>query len=450
MSGTEKAVLHVLDAKGKSTEEIPVQFNPTTMSLQMTNSIDGNKNNGRQARKYTGTSSATLSLDLEFDTADLGTNTQPVDVRDQTKKVAQFVLPGGRNAKQAPPRVKFEWGTFELAGVMASLSEELSLFSPQGVPLRAKLSVQIKEQDPKYAALETGAGAGTGQGATDAGSGSSGNSGNDKAAEAGDNETPADFLARNGLAPEAWRALGSALDALGDGVELPVGLGIEFPSSLSIGGGLGLSAGFGAGLDVSLEASLGLDVAVGATSGPAVPGGPTGSAAKQGLNLAASGGLTAATESAKQASAAAGAADARAGFGRPTSDTQAATSSTVSDSTARAPIASLNSVRTLSPQPASSQPPPPKADPRATSYGRNVPLRDRIATSGSDTGGWVVIGKPSPTGATAAAQGRGRGTPWEQLAPSAGRDAADREQSRRTPDCGCVRCDPRSRGRYSS
>ena len=90
------------------------RFHPTTMSLQMTNSIDGNDNNGRQARKYTGTSSATLSIDLEFDTADEGTNDKPVDVRDLTKEVAQFVLPSGKDAKAAPPQVKFEWGTFIL------------------------------------------------------------------------------------------------------------------------------------------------------------------------------------------------------------------------------------------------------------------------------------------------------------------------------------------------
>ncbi|MDH3299305.1 MAG: hypothetical protein OES24_02250 [Acidimicrobiia bacterium] len=450
MSGTEKAVLHVLDARGESTEEIPVQFNPTTMSLQMTNSIDGNKNSGRQARKYTGTSSATLSLDLEFDTADLGTNDQPVDVRDQTKKVAQFVLPGGSKAKQAPPRIKFEWGTFELAGVMSSLSEELSLFSPQGVPLRAKLSIQIKEQDPKYAALETGAGAGTGQGATAAGSGAAGNGGNDKAAEANDNETPADFLARNGLAPAAWRALGSALDALGDGIELPIGLGIEFPSSLSIGGGLGLSAGFQAELDVSMEASLGLDVGVGVSGRPAVPGGPTGEQATQGLTLAASGGLTAAAESAKQQNAASGAAAARSNFGQQQTSVPLPPDPG-GGAAARAPLASLDSVRTLSPRPADPNPAPSKADPRATTYGLGVPLRDRVSASGSAAGGWVVIGKPSPTSAGSPAPGgRGRGAPWESLAPSAGRNAADREQSRRNPECGCVRCDPRSRRRYSS
>jgi heat-inducible transcriptional repressor len=50
--------------------------------------------------------------------------------------VARFVLPGGTGSKQAPPRVQFRWGTVIVGGVMTSMSEELTLFSSRGVPLR--------------------------------------------------------------------------------------------------------------------------------------------------------------------------------------------------------------------------------------------------------------------------------------------------------------------------
>jgi len=41
VSTLEKAVLEELDKSGKVTETIPVQFNPASLKLQMTNSTDG-------------------------------------------------------------------------------------------------------------------------------------------------------------------------------------------------------------------------------------------------------------------------------------------------------------------------------------------------------------------------------------------------------------------------
>lgn len=445
MTGVTKARLAPVEDNGEPGTWIDVQFNPNTMSLSMTNSIDGNSNNGRQARKYTGTSSANLSLDLEFDTADAGE-----DVREKTKEIAQFVLPAGQGAKKAPPRVRFEWGTFALQGVMSSLSEELSFFGADGTPLRAKLSVQISEQDPAYVANDSGTGADPGRDSPASGEsdpenpaepGANSNAPADKAAEALDGETPADFAARNGLAPEAWRALGSALDALEDGVSLPVGLSIPFPSSLSLGAGIGISAGFQAGLDLSAEASLGLEV-----------GNASGSRKDrdQGMALGAAGGVTAAAEQQMVDEASASAGDARSRFGTspassPSPPSTAATSS--GGSSERNPVAissgpSLNRSRQAAPAPT-----PPVADRRATSFGRGVPLRERIGDTEIDGCGWVVIGQPDAV-AVSASTGRSRHAPWEILPSDAGRRRADSAQHARTPDCGCHRCDPRSRSQY--
>lgn len=431
----ERAQLAVLDKNGKAGEPIPVQFNPTTMSLQMANSIDGTKNTGRQTRKYTGTSSTTLSLDLEFDTADEGT-----DVRKRTAEIAQFVLPAGGKSKKAPPRVRFCWGTFELSGIMSSLGEELSYFSADGTPLRAKLSVEIKEQDPLYAALESGAGSdddadapAAGSGGDDAAApGSTAAAKADRAAETQDDESPADFLARNGLAPEAWRALGGALDALGDGVGFAAGLPIAFPSSLTLGGGLGVTAGFQAGLGLTASAELGLTGAAGRAVG--------GSTA-QGKALAAAGGLTAAIEISTAETSAAAANDARADFGLAARPTATGAASDAAGG-ARRPVAEQTSARTLSSVRAASAPPRPTADRRSSTYGSGVPLRDRVGGSDPAQSGWVVIGKPDPI-AVSTTIGRSRKAPWEQLPAGPAQRAADHDQSARTPDCGCHRCNPR-------
>lgn len=458
MTALEKARLEVVDKNGTVTDSVPVQFNPTTMSLQMSNSNDGGSSRGRQTQQYNGSSSTTLSLDLEFDTADEGTTEQAVDVRTRTAAVRQFVLPGSEASKAAPPRVRFRWGTFELTGVMSSLSEELSLFSAGGVALRSKLSIQIKEQDPKFDALERGPGANPDPSAPAAGEagadvpggpGTSGGGVLDRAAAALSGETAADFLSRNGLAPEAWRALGGALDALSDGIELEAGLSVEFDSSLSIGAGLGVSAGFSAGLDVSVGASLGLEIG----------GGGSGSARsaglQQGFALSASGGVTAAAEASARADASQAAARARSAFGAspsgstpglgPARTAAALAARSAATGAPRPPLgsglgsggpastaATARGASTAAPAPL-----PPKADPRSVTFGRGIPLRDRVVAPGAEPSGYVVIGGGSPVDLASRSRRPGRTPPWERLTPSSSRSTRAGSSGRAGGHCGC-------------
>jgi hypothetical protein len=67
------AVLDILDKKGKVTKTIPVQFNPSSLRLTLSNSVDGGTSRGRQVQQYNGSSSTQLHVELEFDTADEGT-----------------------------------------------------------------------------------------------------------------------------------------------------------------------------------------------------------------------------------------------------------------------------------------------------------------------------------------------------------------------------------------
>jgi hypothetical protein len=50
--------------------------------------------------------------------------------------------------KHAPPIVRFTWDTQIFVGVLESLNITYVLFTPEGVPLRAKLSVALKEYRP--------------------------------------------------------------------------------------------------------------------------------------------------------------------------------------------------------------------------------------------------------------------------------------------------------------
>jgi hypothetical protein len=422
VSAPAKATLFAIDKKGKVVDTIPVQFNPASMRLQMANSVDGGASRGRQTQQYNGSASTTLTLDLEFDTADEGTDASPVSVLDRTDRVRQFVLPGGTESKQAPPRARFRWGSFELTGVMDSLTEELGFFSSEGVPLRSKLSISIKEQDSRFAALERGSGANddtnppaAGEGSAGAGPGTSGGGPLDSAAAALSGETAADFLARNGLAPAAWRALGGALDALGDGISLEAGATIGFSAGLSLEAGLGLSAGFQAGIDASFDASLGLGAAVGSSVG-----------LESGFALAGAGGLTAAIDQAATASTTAAADAARASFDLPPRPPVGAGGATSARSATSAGSGSAGAAAPIAPAPA--------PDARATTFGRGVPLRDRAGATGA-TGSRPVVG--SGTGGLPPTSGS-RLAPWERVADT-GR-AGDHEQTARRPGCGCHHC----------
>lgn len=426
MSDLVKAELQVIDKNDKVTEKIPVQFNPTSMNLTMSNSTDGGSSRGRQAEQYNGSASTQLSLDLQFDTAEEGTAGSPVDVRTKTDKIRQFVLPGGTGSKQAPPRVRFEWGPFGLTGVMNSLTEELSLFSRDGVPLRSKMSIQIKEQDARFAALKSGPGANAdtkpaaaGAGSAGAGPGSSGSGIVDRAVAALAGESPADFLARNGLDPEAWRGLGDALSALGDGLELSAGVSVGFDTTLSLGGGLEARGGVHVGLDAPASASLGLEASAGARVSAE-------SARAQGFALSSAGGVTSAAEQAKTVDASGAQDTARTAFGGAPAGGAASVPPPGGD---RMPLAASGTVRRVA---SGSAPPPARADRRATTYGYGIPLRDRVEVPGAESDGYVVIGSRNPI---ATSGSRHPGAPWGSLRSSRARSASDAQ--RRRTGCGC-------------
>src|SRR5256885_11013543 len=88
MSELKKATLQEIKSDESAAtigDPIPVQFNPSSLRLQITNSTTGGNTRGQQARQFTGSSSTTLTLDLVFDTADEGTTTEPRSDRKSTR-----------------------------------------------------------------------------------------------------------------------------------------------------------------------------------------------------------------------------------------------------------------------------------------------------------------------------------------------------------------------------
>lgn len=434
MSALLPAKLSELDGNGDPINPFEVQFAPSTLRLQTTNNTDEGKGAGRPAQQANGGSSTELSVELEFDTADEGTTESPVDVRTLTNEVRKFVLPGAPESKQAPPRVQFHWGQFVFSGVMSQLSEEHDLFSPQGVPLRSKLSIQIKEQDPKFEALATGTGANPDTGAPAAGSDDDGTGAGSDATSAGPNgkstealagETPADVLSRLGLDPGAWRGIADALSLDPITFEFDPGAIIDFNPSLSLSGGLGVKGGFSVGLSASLEVSLGL-----ATTGKASTK-PSTAAKAAGFSMASAGGFTAAVNQAKSTKAASASASARAAFDAPAPAPPASAPLTSARRTAASASSSASSSGRRTPAPES--PARPQVDSRATTYGAGVPLRPRPVESGGQAGAtWSTIGARQP-GSPGSTRVRPGSAPWSTV------------DDQHRPACGCHVCHPITR-----
>jgi Contractile injection system tube protein/LysM domain len=94
-----------------------------------------------------------ITLELFFDTTEHGMVDDVKDVREETKKI-YHLLKINRDT-HAPPRCRLRWGkagqlfsfgsSLSSRCVLESVSEEFNLFSPLGVPLRAKLNVTFRE-----------------------------------------------------------------------------------------------------------------------------------------------------------------------------------------------------------------------------------------------------------------------------------------------------------------
>jgi hypothetical protein len=138
---------------------VTVQFNPETMKVNYSVQSSGGDQRGGSASQFAGAGTTKLSLDLWFDAtvplAD-GSMQEEGDVRRLTEKVVYFVTPQQRDEEWIPPGVRFVWGSFLFDGRMDSLNETMDLFSEDGRPLRAQVSIGITSQKIQFEFGEQG------------------------------------------------------------------------------------------------------------------------------------------------------------------------------------------------------------------------------------------------------------------------------------------------------
>ena len=155
-----KAELRELDASManeiNNDKWLKVQFNPDTLKVSFANQLKegsgAGDQRGTQARQFVGAGTTKLAVQLWFDvTQELAQEFSGVnDVRELTQRAAYFITPIGepanRPTKFIPPAVRFLWGTFKFDGIVESMEETLELFSFEGRPLRASVTMTISQQ----------------------------------------------------------------------------------------------------------------------------------------------------------------------------------------------------------------------------------------------------------------------------------------------------------------
>ena len=119
--------------------DIPVKFNPTSYQLQKANNFSEIGIPGLETPpiQYIRGGSERLSLDLLLDTSDSLKNVREEYV-DRLTGLMRI-----NSELHAPPIVQFIWDTEIFQGVIDNMSVTYQLFNPQGVPMRAEVTMSL-------------------------------------------------------------------------------------------------------------------------------------------------------------------------------------------------------------------------------------------------------------------------------------------------------------------
>jgi nucleoid-associated protein YgaU len=128
------------------TRYIPVEFNPTEYTLSKGAQIAEIAIPGIDSPilQFIRGQNETLKLELFFDTTDQGMDDAAVDVRLRTNSFYQLVKMQPKT--HAPPRIRLTWGVgLSFKAIVESVEQKFTLFSPLGTPLRAALTLALRE-----------------------------------------------------------------------------------------------------------------------------------------------------------------------------------------------------------------------------------------------------------------------------------------------------------------
>lgn len=136
----------------KSPTPLSVQFNPASLKVTYSNQVESGGDSS-SALQFVGRGDSKLAVDLIFDVSGKDADNRE-DVRRITDQVAFFMktqkeegtnAEGEDETRYKVPGVRFQWGTFLFDGVMVSMDETLELWSEDGRPLRAAVTINLSQ-----------------------------------------------------------------------------------------------------------------------------------------------------------------------------------------------------------------------------------------------------------------------------------------------------------------
>ncbi len=143
----EKALLHSLDGDDYNFE---FMYNPTSISISRKVNVSENdgartEDKGIPKVSFAHPKATTISIkDIIFDTYEEKGDRNVGNKLEKLTQTVKFI-----KAKQRPPVYVFAWGSINyLRCYVESLDYQLTLFLPDGTPVRAKASISLKEVDP--------------------------------------------------------------------------------------------------------------------------------------------------------------------------------------------------------------------------------------------------------------------------------------------------------------
>jgi hypothetical protein len=136
----------------KSPSPLTVQFNPASLKVTFSNQVESGGDTS-SSLQFVGRGDSKLAVELIFDVSGKDASNRE-DVRRMTDQVAFFMKTqketqtndeGEDETRYKVPGVRFQWGTFLFDGVMVSMDETLELWSEDGRPLRAAVSISLSQ-----------------------------------------------------------------------------------------------------------------------------------------------------------------------------------------------------------------------------------------------------------------------------------------------------------------
>ena len=147
MPELEKAFLKF---EGKGKENLPCLFNPESITITKSNDWSGDAMPGKGVPTLTfkGQQSGSMSFDLVFDTTADGSPVTNYTNKLLANMEIDATLPGTneKTNNSRPPFVVFHWGQlYSFPAVIKSATVTFDYFSATGVPLRAKVKLDMTQ-----------------------------------------------------------------------------------------------------------------------------------------------------------------------------------------------------------------------------------------------------------------------------------------------------------------